>query len=444
MKNFSSFQIGVFVVCFLGIVFGVLIFSGKIPLGQSSSTAVTGSVTVWGTLPYRAVSAGLEPIRKAYKDVTINYVEKDPQEFQPDFIDALASGVGPDLVVITPADIIQDKNKLMLVPFTSLPEATFRSTFIDQGSLFLDTTGVVAFPLFVDPMIMYYNRDMLTSLFVVQPPATWDDVVDLNKKNTQKDSAGKLSIETVALGTFDNITHAKDLISLLMLQSGSKIIDFSSDLNKYVSVFANSINGSYPVVNALRFYISFANSADADHYSWGASLPKDKDQFVAGNLATYFGYASELAGIRQRNPNLNFDIALMPQRAKSSVKATYGTLHGVAIVKSSKNPSLAVLMAQQMASKDAIDAYLAIDPTFVPARKDMLTNPPADDSRKTLLYNSAIISRSWIDPDKVQTTSVFQKMIQQINAGTITPESTLSTVGSLLDSILSKYQKSSI
>ena len=441
MKNFSSFQIGVFVVCALGIVFAVLIFSGKISIGQSSTTTVSGTVSVWGTLPYRAVNAGLEPIRKAYKDVTITYTQKDAQEIQPDFIDALASGAGPDLVVITPADIIQNKNKLMTIPFASLPEATFRSTFIDQGSLFLDPTGVNAFPLFVDPMIMYYNRDMLTSLFVVQPPATWDDVVDLNKKNTQKDNAGRLSIETVALGTFDNITHAKDLISLLILQSGNKIVDFNTDLGKYASVFADAINGTSPVVSALQFYTSFANAADADHYSWSPSLPSDKDQFIAGNLATYFGYASELAGIRQRNPNLNFDIALMPQRAKSPIKATYGMMHGIAIVKSTKNPSLAILVAQQMAGKDAVDAYLAVDSTFVPARKDMLTNPPTDNSRKTLLYNSAIISRSWIDPDKIQTAGLFQKMIGQINAGTITVESTLSSVGSLLDSLLQKYQK---
>ncbi len=441
MKNFSTFQIGVFVVCVLGVVFAVLIFSGKIPTGKNEPTAVTGSIVIWGTLPYKAMNPMLDVIRKTYKDVALSYSGKDPASFQNDFVDALASGTGPDLVILTPADLVQNRNKIRPIPFMSLPEATYRSTFIDQASLFLDTTGVLAFPLFVDPMIMYYNRDMLTSLFVVQPPATWDEVVDLNKKNTKKDNAGKLLVETVALGTFDNITHAKDIMSLLMFQSGSKIVDFSPTDKKYVSVFASMVNGASPTANALSFYTSFVNPLDADHYSWGANLPKDKDQFVAGKLATYLGYASELVGIRTRNPNLNFDIALVPQRATSPVKVTYGNMYGVAIVKSSKNPGLATTIAQQMATTDAITAYLGADATFVPARKDLLSNPPKDDFRKTLLYNSAIISKSWIDPDRVQTTALFQKIINQLNAGLIKPQETTTSADSLLTSLLNRYQK---
>ena len=39
--------------------------------------------------------------------------------------------------------------------------------------------------------------------------------------------------------------------------------------------------------------------------------------FAKGALAMYFGYAGEWAGIKARNPHLNFDIAEVPQ-----IKAT--------------------------------------------------------------------------------------------------------------------------
>ncbi len=443
MKNFSPFQIVVFVLCGAGALFAVLIFSGKIPVGQGSSqVAVSGTVTVWGTLPYDAMNAMKDTMRTSYKNVTVNYVEKEPEGFQSELIDALASGEGPDLVIVTPADIIQDKNKLFTVPYTSLPDATFRSTFVDQASLFLGNDGVLAFPLVIDPMVMYYNRDMLTSSFVVTPPATWDDVVSLNKKVTKKDEAGKLAVETVALGTFDNITHAKDLMSLLIFQAGNKIVDFDLVSKKYVSVFGNAgSDGVSPVANGIGFYSSFSNPSDADHYSWSPTLPRDKDQFISGNLAIYFGYASELVGIRQKNPNLNFDVAMMPQRAMSSVKMTYGTMHGIAVIKSSKNIPLALITAQQLATKDAVAAYLYVDKTLVPARRDMLSAASPDDARQALFYNAAIISRSWIDPDAVATTALFKKSMNQINAGTLTPPAIIPPMNSLLSSTLQKLQK---
>ena len=441
MKNISPFQIGVFALCGLGIILAVLIFSGKIPLGEKSAQKITGTITIWGELPRDAVGPMIEVVRKTYKEVTVNYEEKDSETFQSEFIEALASGNGPDLVIITPSDIVQNKNKLFPIPYTSLPEATFRETFIDSGAVYLADTGVLAFPVVVDPLVMYYNKDMLSSAFKVRPPETWDEVIALNKIITQKDDAGRLFVETVALGTFDNIVNAKDLIALLIFQAGNKMVDYDSATKKYISVFAQGSGGVYPVAQAIDFYTSFANSTNSDRYSWTPTLPKDKNQFLAGNLAMYFGYASEIVEIREKNPNLNFDIALMPQRTSSPTKMTFGTISGVAIVKASKNVPVALLVAQQLVTKEALTAYLTFDPTAVPARKDMIS--PAvtqEDARKALIYKSAIISRTWADPDARQTTALFKRMIDQINAGTTRSEEIISPGQSLLSSILQKMQ----
>ena len=282
---------------------------------------------------------------------------------------------------------------------------------------------------------------MLTSSFTVTAPKTWDDVIALNQKITQKDNGGKLSTETTALGTYDNITNAKSIISALIFQTGNPIVKFDQSQNQYLSTFALSdTNGSSGVANAVTFYTDFANAADANHYSWNASLANDKQQFIAGNLALYFGYASELAGIRQLNPNLNFDIAMFPQRANGSTKATYGKMEAITILKSSPNIALDVAVSEALAGKPAVTAYLTGDPTVTPARTDMLSGTTTSDARQTIIYNSAIIAHGWLDPAPDRTSALFGTYIRQINAGTAQPDAILAPVDSLLTSILSKIQ----
>ncbi len=444
MKNFSPFQIGVYTVCVIGIIFAVLVFSGKIPLGQSSTTSVAGTVTLWGTLPADAMNQAFATTSGTYPDLHVVYDQKDPATMQSDFVNALASGKGPDLILVTPADVVRNSDKLLTIPFASLPEQTYVNTFVDEGSLFLNNQGTVALPLFTDPMVMYYNRDLLTSAFAVAAPKTWDDVVALNKKMTVKDDAGTLSTETVALGTYNNIAHAKEMLALLSFQVGNPLVKLDPTLNKYMSQFAtvDSSTGA-SVATAFSFYSQFANPTDADHYSWNESLPLDTTQFIAGKLGIYFGYASELGSLRAKNPNLNFGVAMMPQSAHFPNKVTYGQMYGVAVTKISPNQSLAVLVANQMATQAFITAYSTLDTTYAPARKDMLSADTSGDAIKTLVYNSAIISHNWLDPDPDQTATLFKSYVTNINAGTVQATGLLSDGNSLVQGILDSFQTSS-
>ncbi len=442
MKNFSPFQIGIYIACVAGIILAVLVFSGKIPLGQSSKASVAGTVTLWGTLPATAINQAFAVTSGTYPDLHVVYYQKDPTTIQSDFVNALASGTGPDLILTTPADVVRNSDKLLTIPFTSIPKQTYLDTFADEGSLFLNNQGTVAFPMVMDPVVMYYNRDLLTSAFAVAAPKTWDDVVALNKKMTVKDDAGTLSTETVALGTYNNISHAKELLALLSFQTGNRLVKLDTTLNKYVSQFATTDQTTgATVATAFKFYSQFANATDADHYSWNDSLPLDKMQFIAGKLGIYFGYASELGSIRAKNPNLNFAVSMMPQSARFPNKATYGQMYGVAVTKISKNQSLAVLVANQMATQAFITAYQTLDGTYAPARKDMLSVDTSGDSIKTLVYNSAIIAHGWLDPDPIQTANLFKNYVTNINAGTVQPEGLLSDGNSLVQGILDQFQK---
>lgn len=439
MKNISLFQIGVYIACAIGVIAAVILFATT--SGQNSNDRLTGSIVIWGTVPSFAMESALQNITETYKDVTVNYFEKSETVFQNELVNALASGTGPDIVILSLTEIISNKDRLLVVPFTSLPEQVFRSTFIDQADAYINDQGTLAFPFVIDPLVMYYNRDMFSSSFLVKIPETWDELIAANQQITRSDDAGNFQTQTVALGAFDNITRSKELLVTLMNQAGNSLVRFDREQKKYISTFTESSpQDSSPVANALSFYTSFTNTADRQRYSWNTSLPNDKNQFISGRLAVYFDFASELQTIRLLNPNLNFGVAMMPQRSVSPVKSTYGSMYGIAVVKMSKNTSLAVTLAQKLASKETVTQYLGQQPFSAPTRRDLLAVLPSDPFM-SVIYRSAIISRGFLDPDPIQTTAFFRTIINQINAGALLPESALASGNSLLTSILNKIQK---
>jgi len=65
--------------------------------------------------------------------------------------------------------ISQIHNKLYTIPYAAYTERTFRDTNIDGAQLFLSTTGVTALPLLVDPLVTYYNKDILAAKKLCYP-----------------------------------------------------------------------------------------------------------------------------------------------------------------------------------------------------------------------------------------------------------------------------------
>jgi ABC-type glycerol-3-phosphate transport system substrate-binding protein len=106
-------------------------------------------------------------------------------------------------------------------------------------------------------------------------------------------------------------------------------------------------------------------------YSWNRSLPLSQNAFLAGDLAIYLGFASELPVLKAKNPNLNFDAAPIPQVRSGGVKATYSRMYGLSIVRSTSNPNgvyqvLSILTDPTYLAKLATTMYLP------PVRTDLI------------------------------------------------------------------------
>ena len=417
MEKLSPFQIIALAVFGFLIVAGVGAFAA---FGGFLGGSPSGPVLVWGTLDSEAITSALEELRtqdKIFENVT--YVQKNHETYETDLLNALASGSGPDLIILPSENIQFFRDKVLAVAYGAVSQGAFASAFIEQAKMLLTPEGELGLPLVVDPLIMYWNTDLYSAAGIASPPRFWTELNDAAPKITALDSGKNVRKSAVAFGTWGNISHAKDLLSMLIMQAGDPIVAFSTQgAPQPVLGFTPASAAENPAASALRFFTQFANPSQSV-YSWNRSLPKDVDSFAAGDLATYFGYASELSAIAARNPNLRFSVAMMPQIQASSVRLTGGNLLVLSIPRSARNPSGALSVAQKFTTASAA-AVVARELGLAPARRDLLGDNPASASQ-TVINRSALIARSFLDPAPEKTDTIFKTMVESVTSGAREP-----------------------
>ena len=119
--------------------------------------------------------------------------------------------------------VLKNKDKISPIPFAYYPERNFRDDFIDISSLFIDQKNarLTAFPFLIDPMVMYWNKDLFSSAGISQPPQNWSEFAEAVETLTEKNEAGNITQAGTALGELNNIKTAKT--SCLCLSSSPAI-----------------------------------------------------------------------------------------------------------------------------------------------------------------------------------------------------------------------------
>ena len=407
MKQISLFQIIVLGVFVAGVIVAIIVIATtKASEGQNA----IGEVNMWGSLDTRTFNTYLAALNNSISDkslrLRINYSEKDSNTIENELLEAIAEGRAPDIMLLPLSSVFSYYNRLWPIPYDYYPERQFLDTFVEGAELFKFNAGIAAMPFTADPMVMYWNRDIFTNAGLPLPPAYWNDFPGLSKILTKKDDELNIIQSLVALGEYRNIDNAKDIISLMLLQQGNPIISFNGG---GTSVIERTDAG-----NTLSFFVSFANPT-SQIYSWNRALPIAKEYFLQGKLGIYLGYASEAKELRSKNPNLNFDVALLPQLQNATRKITYSRLYGVGILKSSARIEDALKTILLLVEADSMSLWTA-NSGMPPVRRDLLTVSPPDKF-SSLLYNSVLLSRGWLDPKPVETNAIFFNLIENITAG---------------------------
>ena len=408
----KPFQTIVLVACgLLGLV-GLFLFATF--NGGGNGGVPVGPVTIWGPLPADAVYAGIENLKgtnKEFQDIT--YIEKDPTTLESDLAEALAAGSGPDLVIISQEQILSQAGKLSIIPFESVSERTFVSTYLPINELYLTDTGFYGFPIAVDPLVVYYNRTLLSSAGLPLPPNLWEVVTALSDRLTRLRPDQSIEKSAIALGEYGNVANARAIVSLLLLQSGSTITTKEAGRVRSTLSAGTSASGNAPAVSAMNFYTQFANPVKTV-YSWNRSLPNSRLSFLAGDLALYVGFASERKFLAAANPNLDFDMAPIPQPGTATNPKTYGLAYAFAIPKAAANFEGGFRTAVALTFHDPLK-IISEGSGMAPALRVMLSDTP--DRFTELFYPQALIASGWLSPSPRTTDQVFSAMIENITTG---------------------------
>lgn len=244
-------------------------------------------------------------------------------------LNSILAGSGPDVWAMPNDWVYRHKEKLAPMPDT-LSESINLDSYVPviKKSVQFDNK-TYALSATAEPLMIFVNSKLLQSRIneleentdsttsqridsMVDPlPQTWDKFVETTKLLTKKDGEN-ITLAGAALGT-ENISHAADILYLLMLQNGTKVIadDLkvgTFNLSKETSTDAND----FPGRRAIDFYTSFANKK-SPNYIWSDSLGSDIDAFGNNKTILIFGFSRTANQIRQKFPNLEFEKAFMPQ-----------------------------------------------------------------------------------------------------------------------------------
>ncbi len=298
------------IVFFIGIIFFAVWFF--VIRGNNGSEEENATLLYWGV--WEDISV-LQPVFDEFErenpNIKIQY-EKIDIKTLGDYVDRLktrtAEGNGPDIMRFHSSWLVQMQDILSPFPDDVVKDTGLVDDYFKVVERDLKRNGAYyGLPLSIDTLSLYINNDLLANIGG-QPPTTWNDLDSLARELTTVE-AGELTRSGVAMGTYDNISHAPDIISLLLLQNGADFNNLSGD-------------NVESAVSALQFYTLFSSTRGVP--VWDQKQENSKIAFAGGKLAMYFGYSWDIFEIEAFNPELNFQVVPVPTLpGTSSTVASY-------------------------------------------------------------------------------------------------------------------------
>lgn len=331
-RGILKFIIALVVIVALVFLFMKIVLPG---LQKPKETQVT--LAYWGLWESPSVmKSAIAEFEKQNPNMKINYTVQDIKQYRERLAARIKNGTGPDIFSFHNTWWPMLSSDLLPLPKETLTKEDFTKWFYPVAKNDLIKNGAIyGIPVGIDTLSLYVN----TTLFEkanLQPPTTWVDFANDAKRLTVKDASNKINTSGAALGTFNNITHAPDIISLLFAQNGVDLYDISKT--------------SQAASEALIFYTAFAMG---DGNVWDSTLDQSMLAFSRGNLAMYFGYSWDFFAIKAINPNLSFAIYSVPHLGSQNMTIASYWANGVSVKSSHQKEAL--LFVKFLAQKETLE-----------------------------------------------------------------------------------------
>ena len=395
------------VIAVLGFVFG-----------RKTEVGTGAALEFWGTDDAGVWNQVIIAYQTSNPAIIVKYTQKSESTYEKELINALAAGTGPDIAFIGNSWLNKHLEKFSPAPSNIVSPQGFENSFMGVAYQDLVRSGnVYAVPFYVDTIALYYNKSLFNNAGIVNPPKTWDEFNIAVKKLSSKSENGDLVRSGAALGTSSNVNYASDILNLLMLQTGTVMIEKDGSRAGFDRTISLQGKTYSPGVSALDFYTNFSNSAKPV-YSWNSRMPNSLSAFKTGRTAMYLGYASDLKEIR--NSGISFGVSPVPQvkdsrKDESYLDINFGSYKAGAVTQKSASKTQAWNFLIFATSKNAAGTYLnaALLP---PARKDLIEFT-ASDAALNVFANQALTASNWNQPDETEVKKIFDRMINSVSLG---------------------------
>ena len=257
------------------------------PLGRKK-------IVYWGLWENKDIMRPiLDEWEKQNPNVTVEYERQSKEQYRERLQSALARGEGPDIFRFHNTWVPVLKGELAVMPAGLMTPSEFEEVFYPVATNDLVWgTEIYGMPLEIDTLALFYNDEIFREAGKL-PPTDWNELRDLARELTVRDSSGRIKIAGVAMGSTGNIDHWSDILGLMLIQNGAR-------LPRLTGVLAE---------DATNFYSYFYRRDQV----WDSLFPNSTRAFAGGQLAMYFGFSWDVFEIQRMNENLKFTVIPVPQ-----------------------------------------------------------------------------------------------------------------------------------
>lgn len=389
------------------------------------------SLSYWGLWEDNRIMQGmLDDFHRENPNITVTYTKQDVKQYRQRLDARVHNGTGPDIFRYHNSWIPQVSSFLVPLSTDVITKDEFQKSFYPVVQTDLIKNGALyGIPIGIDTLALFVNTEIFKDAGVA-PPTSWDDFSKVARSLTVKDENGKFKTSGAALGSFDNVTHAPDILSLLFVQNGANL--------KNLQATPKSAG------DALTFYTSFTSGESA---VWDDTQDPSILAFAKGNLAMFFGYSYDVFTLKAANPKLSFQVLPVPRLPGKSMTIASYWVEGVSA--KSKHQKEALKFMQFLAKKETQQKLFAAEAKTrlfgePYARKDLAASLKNDEWAGTFVSqadnasSSFFVSNTYDDGLNEQMNTYLGNAVRSV-AQNSSPQTAIQTLSQGVAQVFAKY-----
>ena len=304
-------------------------------IGARPARAADVTLSVWTGYPelvpwYKACG---DAYAKANPGFKLNILSTTLREHEQKLSAAIPTGTGPDLFDVGLILSVSFIGTGLIKPNPPDIDKLLRSNSYREVSHSQFTTDgkTYGLPILLGGAALFWNKAMFREAGLTRAPENFAEVMDNARKLVKFDASGKMTRSGISLRLSGQGSGIAEKFRFILEPAGGNLIA-QAPSGKWHQNYDNDAGR-----NTLKFYIDAVQNYKVDD----PKILHDADAFTSGATAMLMREAWVIGDIRQKNPNLEFDVAPIPTWAPGGPRRTLMGQDGLYVSGKSRNMAAA-------------------------------------------------------------------------------------------------------